>query len=114
MDVNVDGLKYFLWCQDDEGVRKGIVTTKRDPLKMTMNDIVGTYIIDGLGYDEGLENLKPGGKEWISIANIEGDSSDELRLNWNYGGGHEGVDVYYFSEELIDINPNKLVSFDDF
>lgn len=113
MDVNVDGLKYFLWCLDDEGVRKGIVTTKRDPLKMTMNDIVGTYIIDGLGYDEGLENLKPEGEDWISIANIEGDTSDELRLNWNCDG-LVGVDVYYFSEELIDINPNRLVSFDDF
>jgi hypothetical protein len=104
--------RYYLWSKDESGVTKGIVTRKRNPMEMVLSDdIVGEYLIDGLGIDEykGLNNLRDAiNKErWLSIVNTESDGNDILKFAWLYGDVNEsvlyGVDTYNFVEELVDV-----------
>ena len=105
-DVKNDYI-YYLWIKDDDGIKKGIVTQKRNPLEMTISDIIGEYIIDD-SYDINVElkNLKDINKEhWISIVNTENDGEDVLKCSWLYNEENNtsyGVDIFYFKQELID------------
>ena len=94
-DVEENEYQYYLWGDKS----KGIITNKRNPLEMSLSDIVGEYI-DG--------NLSDANKDgWISIANTENDSNDILKISWirhdkDQKNTSYGVDVFNFSEELTD------------
>ena len=108
--------RYYLWSKQEENGKKGIITHTRNPLKMTISDIYGVYMIDGEGLDDyiGLDNIREIDREkWISIVN-DGDSSsvdNELKISWlniikDESGKDNlfyGIDVFNFVEELEDI-----------
>ena len=98
--------KYYLWTKNDGDVIKGFVTRKRNPLEITLSDIVGEYIIDGDVYT-GLENIQEINKEyWISIVNTEDDGDDILKCSWLQKEENNisyGVDVFNFIRELINV-----------
>lgn len=85
--------QYYLWGDTS----KGIITNKRNPLEMSLSDIVGEYI-DG--------NLSDINKDsWISIVNTENDSNDILKISWIRNVQNTtsyGIDVFNFSKELVD------------
>lgn len=105
--------KCYLWCGNADGPLKGVITTKRYPSSMTMDDIIGEYMIDGNGQsvDEyvGLENLLPTGDGWWEIVYNSGDSDNVLKLSWYDSGTY---DTFYFTEVLTD--DNYCLSFNEF
>jgi hypothetical protein len=109
-DSGVEKYRYYLWYSIDEsGVKKGIVTRKSNPLEMTLSDIIGEYLIDGIDIKHyiGLENLTDVEKEnWVSIVNTENDPIDKLKISWLYVGDKDynfGVDTFDFDGELTDV-----------
>ena len=98
--------KYYLWTKNEGDVIKGFVTRKRNPLEITLSDIVGEYIINGDVYI-GLENIQEINKEyWISIVNTEDDGDDILKCSWLQKEENNisyGVDVFNFIQELINV-----------
>ena len=110
-----ENIKYYLWSKND-GVnedgsyyKKGVVTTKRNPMEMTLSDVLGTYLIDSkdLQYLEGISNFRDKfdkDENWIDIANTNDDSENELKLSWLYKTDEDsGVDTFVFVEELTDV-----------
>ena len=105
--------KYYLWSIIDEDKTKiGIVTSKRNPLEITTDDVIGEYIIDGDGLDEyiGLNNLRTFDKIDTNyyVSNTENDSNDILKFSWVYNNIDDekilyGVDIYNFECEITDI-----------
>ncbi len=106
--------KYYLWCKDEGDIIKGIVTNKRNPMEMTISDVLGECLIykdnESLGIDDyiGIENIRDIDKEnWISIVNIEDDGNDVLKLSWieidEYTETplYYGIDEFEFAEEFI-------------
>ena len=96
------GMRYYLWIGDADGVNKGIITTKRNPMQMTMEDIIGEYLIDDIGSSEylGIENIDSVSGGW-NIINTEDDGNDILKFSWY---DSDLVDVFYFSEVLTGID----------
>lgn len=104
--------KCYLWCGKADGPLKGVITTKRYPSSMTMDDIIGEYLIDSDQADDsyvGLENLLPPGDGWWEIVNNSGDGDNVLKLSWYDSGTY---DTFYFTEVLTD--DNYCLSFDAF
>lgn len=104
--------KCYLWCGKADGPLKGVITTKRYPSSMTMDDIIGEYLIDSTYADDtyvGLENLLPPGEGWWGIVNNSGDSDNVLKLSWYDSGTY---DTFYFTEVLMD--DNYCLSFNEF
>ena len=103
-----DSNKYYIWYKYEGDVKKGIVTTKRNPMEITLSDIIGEYIIDGLFLDEyiGLENIREDAvdrEKWDSILNTENDGDNVLKLYWiSEDGIDEGTDEFIFDKELDD------------
>lgn len=102
--------RYYLWTNIEDDTKKGIVTRKRNPMEMTLSDIIGEYMIDGDGLDEYkyLENLRDTDKEnWVSIVNNEDDETDTiLKISWMYNDSTTnlyGVDEFNFERELFDV-----------
>lgn len=97
--------RYFLWSKDEDGVKKGIITRKRNTSEIKLWHIIGSYIIDGDTLDDyiGLSNLRdPEREHWVSIVDNEGDN-DVLKISWihnNNGNILYGVDVFNFEYEL--------------
>ena len=92
----------------DGDVIKGFVTHKRNPLEMSLYDIIGEYIIDNSGdVYIGLENIREINKEyWISIVNTENDDNDILKCSWLLKEENDisyGVDEFNFVQELINV-----------
>jgi hypothetical protein len=84
--------RYYLWGN----TTKGIVTYKRNPLEISLSDIVGEYI-DGNFSDINRE-------DWVSIVNSESDGDNILKISWvrNYQNDVSyGVDEFDFNNELI-------------
>ena len=102
--------KYYLWTINDNNVKKGIITHKRNPMEMSLSDIIGEYVIDGVGLTEykGMENLRDAVDKysWISIVNTENDGDDVLKFAW-INESKYGVDTYIFSSELTDVPFNE-------
>lgn len=97
--------KYYLWTiEEGEGVIKGIVTYRRNPMEMTLSDIVCIYLVDGQGVEEyiGLENHRDVDEPWTHVANTSTDGENILKLAWSADGG-EGIDEYTFGGELSDV-----------
>lgn len=94
--------KYYLWTiEEGEGVIKGIVTYRRNPMEMTLSDIVCIYLVDGQGVEEyiGLDNHRDVDEPWTHVANTSTDGENILKLAWSADGG-EGIDEYTFGGEL--------------
>ena len=102
--------QYYLWSTSYGEEDRGVVTTKRNPIEMTLSDIVGTYSIDdGNGHVTpeyiGIENMHGADSQhWVRVATTSGDDLDTLRLQWDTGEGESGVDEFSFVEELTDIS----------
>lgn len=97
--------KYYLWTiEEGEGVIKGIVTYRRNPMEMTLSDIVCIYLVDGQGVEEyiGLDNHRDVDEPWTHVANTSTDGENILKLAWSADGG-EGIDEYTFGGELSDV-----------
>ena len=100
--------KYYLWYKYEGDVKKGIVTTKRNPMEIALSDIIGEYIIDGLFLDEyiGLENIREDAvdrEKWDSILNTENDGDNVLKLYWiSEDETDDGIDEFIFDKELDD------------
>ena len=97
--------KYYLWTiEEGEGVIKGIVTYKRNPMEMTLSDIVCIYLVDGQGMEAyvGLDNHRDVDEPWTHVANTSTDGENILKLAWSADGG-EGIDEYTFNSELSDV-----------
>lgn len=101
--------RYYLWSKDENGEKKGIVTRKRNPMEMTLSDVYGVYMVDGIyGYD--IYNIKDiDGENWIYIVNTEEDGNDVLKFSWMYIKEYEensvlyGIDEFTFERELTDV-----------
>ena len=101
--------KYYLWCKDDGVSKNGIVTSKRNPMEITLSDVYGEFFIDDdSDSNYGLKNIREIDKEnWISIINTEDDGNDVLKFSWLYSDNDVtlyGVDKYIYEGELLD-NP---------
>lgn len=97
--------KYYLWTiEEGEGVIKGIVTYKRNPMDMILSDIVCIYLVDGQGMEAyvGLDNHRDVDEPWTHVANTSTDGENILKLAWSADGG-EGIDEYTFGGELSDV-----------
>lgn len=84
--------RYYLWG----GKSKGIVTYKRNPLEISLSDIVGEYI-DGNFSDINRE-------KWVSIVNTESDGYNILKISWvqnDQSNVSYGVDEFDFNNELV-------------
>jgi hypothetical protein len=99
--------RYFIWSKNDGGhTTKGIVTRIEKASDMTLSDIIGEFIVDGVGLTNyrGLENLRDVDREhWIGIANTQNDSDDVLKISWmcnKKNNTYFGVDVFNFVREL--------------
>lgn len=102
--------KCYLWIGNADGPLKGVITTKRYPSSMTMDDIIGEYLIDSDNADDdyaGLENLLSPSDGWWGIVNSSNDNV--LKLSWYDSGTY---DTFYFSEVLTD--DNYCLSFNEF
>ena len=101
------GDKYYLWSYNDGGVTKGVVTRKRNPLKMEISDIVGEYVIDGDGVSEylGLQNIEDNVNKhnWVGILSDRSNGYDTLIIQWRTIDNNSGVDTLTFVDELNDI-----------
>lgn len=100
-DIN----KYYLWTiEEGDGVTKGIVTYKRNPMEMTLSDIVCIYLVDGQGVEDyvGLDNHRDVDEPWTHVANTSTDGENILKLAWSADGG-EGIDEYTFGGELSNV-----------
>ncbi len=109
--------KYYLWTIEDGDATKGIVTTKRYPMDITLSDVLGIYMVDGDGLDDdykGLHNIRDIDREkWTGIVNDESDSDDVLKFSWisilsddsneDEYNIYYGVDTFEFVEELTDV-----------
>ena len=101
--------RYYLWSITDGDVKRGIVTNRRKPMDITLTDIFGEYVIDGVDGYMGLENIREIDKEnWISIVNTEKDGDDVLNIAWIYHNDEKdvtlyGVDTFNFEGELEDV-----------
>lgn len=104
--------RYYLWTANDSGVTKGIVTYKRNPMKMVLSDVVGEYIVDGTDLEGyiGKENLRNATdrENWISIVNTESDGENVLKFSWLYNDDYTnttlyGIDSFNFVGELTDV-----------
>lgn len=114
--------KYYLWSQvGANGIKKGIVTHKRNSSEMSISDIFG--VVDNLvvgdynsdlesDYYDCLKNIRDiDGENWISIVNEEGDGNDVLKFSWmniiqNSDDDNDisyGVDIYNFEGELENV-----------
>lgn len=103
--------QYYLWSTSYGEEDRGVVTTKRNPIEMTLSDIVGTYSIDdGNGHVSpeyiGIENMHGADSQhWVGVATTSSDSFDILRLQWDTGyEGESGFDEFSFVEEITDIS----------
>ena len=88
--------RYYLWTANDGGIAKGIVTYKRNPMEMSVLDIVGEYI------DDNINDINR--ESWISIVNTESDSTDILKISWmknDQDAASYGVSEFNFANELI-------------
>lgn len=102
--------KCYLWIGNADGPLKGVITTKRYPSSMTMDDIIGEYLIDSDNADDdyvGLENLLSPSDGWWEIVNSSNDNV--LKLSWYDSGTY---DTFYFTEVLTD--DNYCLSFNAF
>ena len=113
--------KYYLWSQEGtNGIKKGIVTYKRNVSEITISDIFG--VVDNIvigdynsdlesDYYNSLKNIRDVDDEnWVSIVNTEDDGNDVLKFSWmkfsNDSDSEDmsyGVDVYNFECELKDV-----------
>jgi hypothetical protein len=105
--------RYYLWTANDNGVTKGIVTYKRNPMEMVLSDVVGEYIVDGTNLEGyiGEENLRNATdrENWISIVNTENDGENVLKFSWLYNDDYNnttlyGIDSFNFAGELTDVS----------
>lgn len=97
--------QYYLWTTDEDNATKGIVTTKRTPSEITLDDIVGFYLVDCDGSISqeyiGIENIRDKNREcWVS--NISGNGLDDLTLVWEKDGD-SGIDYFGYSGKLDDV-----------
>ena len=110
------GDRYYLWANVDGSITKGVITRKRNPLEMTLSDIVGEYIIDDpdnntLDYI-GLENMNDADAvihkhNWRHIVNDRSYGYDTMKIYWsNYP--YSGYDVCTFVEELTGVNLGEI------
>ena len=103
------GDKYYLWSYNDDGATKGVVTRKRNPLKMEISDIVGEYIIDDGGVEInrylGLQNIEDNVNKhnWVGILSDRSNGYDTLIIQWRTIDNNSGVDTLTFVDELDDI-----------
>ena len=99
--------RYYLWYKTEGDVKKGIVTRKMNPTEMSISDILGEYIINGIDEYNGLENIRDIDKEnWTSIINTETDEHDVLKISWicnDDNNIHYGVDEFRYGGELTDV-----------
>lgn len=76
---------YYLWTKEENNVKKGVVTNKRNPREIEIDNVYGEYIINGDVSEElkGLNNIKPiDDKGWICVSNTENDGDDVLKFSW--------------------------------
>ena len=104
--------KYYLWTKNENGITKGVVTRKRNPMEISLSDIIG--IVDNVyignynsdsesDYYECLEDIRDIDNEgWICVINDESDDNDVLKFSWLNEESH-GVDEFNFVEELTDV-----------
>ena len=105
--------KYYLWYKYDEdndnGVKTGIITRKRNPMEMTLSDIFGECEFEEIdkGVYTGFDSIRDMNMDnIISIANTENDTDEKLKISWMFSdktGASHGVDEYYFKGELKDV-----------
>ena len=99
--------QYYLWTKLEHNATKGIVTCKRKPSEITLDDIIGFYLVDcdgSIGQEYiGIENIRDKEREgWVS--NISSSINyDTLELVWEEDGT-SGVDTFGFVGELTDID----------
>ena len=100
---DIDEYEYYLWCNENENVKKGIVTRKRNPMKMSLSDIVGVSDIIGQDIYESLKNIKDIDEtKWTFIVNNIDDGEEVLKISW-ISETSCGVDVYNFEGKLTDV-----------
>ena len=98
---------YYIWSKKDDPTNV-IITNKRNPSEMTISNIIGVYIMDGVNIDEytNFENLIESKKEnWISIINTEDD--DILKYSWMYKKDNDilyDIDEFYFMKEIVEVS----------
>jgi hypothetical protein len=99
--------QYYLWTKLEHNATKGIVTCKRKPSEITLDDIIGFYLVDcdgSIGQEYiGIENIRDKEREgWVS--NISSSSNyDTLELVWEEDG-ESGIDTFGFVSELTDVD----------
>jgi hypothetical protein len=100
---DIDEYEYYLWCNENGNVKKGIVTRKRNPMKMSLSDIVGVSDIVGQDIYESLKNIKDIDEtKWTFIVNTIDDGEEVLKISW-ISETSCGVDVYNFEGKLTDV-----------
>ena len=98
---------YYLWTKEEGDEVKGIVTNVRNPMEMTLSNIYGEYMVDGVENYNDLANLRDINREnWVCIVNNEDDGEDVLKFSWVCSKENVislGVDVFNFAGELENV-----------
>ena len=96
--------RFYLWTKKEGDETKGIVTTQRYPLKMTLSDMYGEYMVDGVDGYNSFEEMRDTEREnWVCVVNTEDDGDDVLKLSWICNKENNalcGVDVFNFVQEI--------------
>ena len=96
--------KYYLWVKNDDvkdnidnsGLKKYIVTRKRNPIEMSLSDIFGNLDdVNSLENIIGIDNKN----KLISIVNDIGEGDGVLKISWISDISY-GVDEYKYEDEL--------------
>ena len=101
--------KCYLWSKYEGNGTKGIITYKRNPMEITLSDILGEYMIDGNGLEEyNYNNLGSTDKEnWICIVNNESDGKNILKISWLWDDNKTnilyGIDEFNYVSEMNNI-----------
>jgi hypothetical protein len=101
--------KCYLWSKYEGNGTKGIITYKRNPMEITLSDILGEYMIDGNGLEEyNYNNLGSTDKEnWICIVNNENDGKNILKISWLWDDNKTnilyGIDEFNYVSEMNNI-----------
>lgn len=106
--------QYYLWTKLESNATKGIVTCKRKPSEITLNDIVGFYLVDCDGSISqeyiGIENIRDKEREgWVSNISDTTGNYDTLELVWEEDGD-SGIDIFGFECELVDVDIDDVSS----
>ena len=110
-DIEEKEYRYYLWYKKEDTneqnkIKRGIVTHKRNPLEMTISDVFGEFAEDEEGEHgyNGINNIGDRDRDtWVSIVNTKDDGDNILKFSWIYSDETNilyGVDEYEFKEEL--------------